>query len=156
MGTKVNNIIIIFPIKVLPNIIIETYFGTINKMVQKLYRNVVTLQKSLSIGHHVHISIFMIPTLDATFSQTPYTSPTHLWDTTIFLSGSTLEEQEKLQVDHMVTLNIFNNHRNIDIAANTLLLEAVYWCYLKPTKLLHRLPRCHDNGINWPFDGSVW
>ena len=43
MGTKVYNIVAKLPIKVLPNIIREHNYGTINNMVHDIFGNVATL-----------------------------------------------------------------------------------------------------------------
>ena len=61
--SKVNNIVAKYPVKILPPIIRESDYETVNKIVQCLYVNSTTLPTTLGRDINVHIRLIMNPTL---------------------------------------------------------------------------------------------
>ncbi len=75
MTLSVNDIVAKFPIKILPLIMGEPDYETINHMVQTLYGNAASLATTLGGGVHGHIGIIMGQALYATLMATPYIAP---------------------------------------------------------------------------------
>ena len=106
MGSKVDNIVTEFRVKVLPPIIRELEYEKINKIVQCLYGNIATLPTTLGRGRHGHIRLIINLTLYATITQTLYAAPAEP-STVPNTPGTVMEAECAQQQDQKIVVKRF-------------------------------------------------
>ena len=120
MGSKVDDTVSKFPVKVLPPIIGELDYEKINNIVQCLYGNAASLTTTLGGGRDIrgNIGIIMNPILYAKIVQTVYMAPDDP-GTTPNIPGTVTVEERAQQRDH------HKNHVNTGKAFKTIIIDVV-------------------------------
>ena len=127
MGSKVDNIIKHFPVKVLSPITGELDYELINKIVLKMYGNIDTLTTTTGEVGHGQIRLIMNPILYVMIVQTVYVEPANPWKVLKIPGITTAEESAKKSDKHTVEGNIYRNHVNMDTALKTLINAVEHW-----------------------------
>ena len=128
MGSKVNDIVAKFPVKVLPQIIEERNHETINKIFQRIYVNSATLPTTHGRGELEQIRIVVNTVLYATITHTAYAAPANTGTVPNIPGTATASEHMQKRDYHMVANKVYKNHINTGTDLKMLIINAVeYW-----------------------------
>ena len=130
MGPKFNNIVTKFVVKILPSIIGDLYYKSINNIVKIICGKATTLSNALFGGGHFHIGIILNPTLYSTLSQTVYAETNDPVTAPKIPVTVSVADLSKHRHQNTVAMWVYENPVNIYAYIKTMAVDAVDYCYL--------------------------